>query len=74
MLYRLALESKPLDLEALESKPLDLEALESKPLDLEALESKPLVSTDFIGGYSHLTPFVVGTSLPIHNTEGVKRK
>jgi len=38
------------------------------------LESKPLVSTDFIGGYSHLTPFVVGTSLPIHNTEGVKRK
>ena len=29
MPYRLALESKPLDLEALESKPLDLEAFDS---------------------------------------------
>ena len=40
MPYRLALESKPLDLEILESKPLDLEILESKPLDLEVFDSK----------------------------------
>jgi len=40
MPYRLALESKPSDLEALESKPSDLEALESKPSDLEAFDSK----------------------------------